>query len=269
VKKTIQNLLLMLIGVALLRITVISGEYLNYVRPAFRILLIATAVIMLLLGAVGIWIDARTPDQDEQDSRHDSNVNGGGHGYADGLADHDSHHHGPDHGHSHKAGAPRTAWLLFLPVLAIFLIAPPALGSFTASRATARSAPAAAPPSKGYAPLPDGSPVPMSISEYIGRAFAPHDGLPATLPGHRVVLTGFVMPSGQGRWYLARLHIACCAADAFAMQVSVRGAAMPPKDSWVQVTGAWTPPPKTNRTIVQPIAALAVSRIPKPHDPYE
>jgi uncharacterized repeat protein (TIGR03943 family) len=158
---------------------------------------------------------------------------------------------------------------LFLPILGIFLVAPPALGSFTASRATARTAPSVAAPSKGYRPLPAGPPAVMSIGEYVGRAFAPEDGLLATLPGHQVVLTGFVMPGREGGWYLTRLHIACCAADAIAMQVIVRGAAMPPKDAWVQVTGVWTPRGKAARSGLQPITARAVRRVPKPHDPYE
>jgi uncharacterized repeat protein (TIGR03943 family) len=248
--RTAQNLVLALVGVALLRITVASNEYLNYVRPGFRILLIAAAVVMLLLGAVGGWREA------------------GPHGRrpADGNADDHHHHH---HGHGLGGRGPRTAWLLFLPILGVFLVAPPALGSFTASRATARSAPAVAAPGKGYRPLPEGSPAVLSIGEYVGRAFAPEDGLPATLPGHRVVLTGFVMPSREGGWYLTRLHIACCAADAIAMQVVVRGAAMPPKDAWVQVTGLWTPRGKAARSGLQPITALGVRRVPKPHDPYE
>jgi uncharacterized repeat protein (TIGR03943 family) len=242
VNKTAQNLLLVLIGAALLRITVTSSEYLNYVKPAFRVLLITTAVAIVLLGAVGQWRDGSTST------------------FAGGTDEDDSLHAGR---------GPRTAWLLTLPILGIFLVAPPALGSFTASRATARAAPAVAPPGNGFPPLPAGRPAVMSIGEYVGRAFAPQDGLPATLRGHQVVLTGFAMRSREGGWYLTRLRIACCAADAIAMQVIVRGAAMPPKDSWVQVTGTWTPRAKTTRSGLQTINALAVRRIPEPHDPYE
>jgi uncharacterized repeat protein (TIGR03943 family) len=238
VSRTAQNLLLVLIGVALLRITVASSEFLNYVRPAFRVLLVVAAAVMVLLGVVGQWRDTRA-----------------------------SVPVGDDHGHG--SAGPRVAWLLTLPILGIFLIAPPALGSFTASRAPARTAPAAAAPANGYAPLSAAAPTPMKIGEFIGRAFAPQDGHPATLQGRQVVLTGFVMPGREGGWYLTRMHIACCAADAFPMQVVVRGAAMPPKESWVQVTGTWKPSSKGKWTSVQPITALAVRRIPKPHDPYE
>jgi uncharacterized repeat protein (TIGR03943 family) len=253
-RKATQNLLLVLIGVALLRIT-ISGEYLNYVRPAFRIMLIVAAAVMVLLGVIGFWIETRDHDRRDHDSGdHDS----------DGQDD-DGHE-----GH-HGARAPRTAWLLFLPILGIFLIAPPALGSFTASRATTRTAPAAPPPPhEGYAPLPDGPPIAMSISDYVGRAYAPQSGRPATLPGHQVVLTGFVMPGPGRAWYLTRMRIACCAADAIAMQVIVRGAPMPPKDAWVQVTGTWRPPAKTTtRTVFQPIIAASLRRVAKPHNTYE
>ncbi|HZB29426.1 MAG TPA: TIGR03943 family protein [Streptosporangiaceae bacterium] len=245
-RKATQNLLLVMIGVALLHITVISGDYVNYVRPAFQIMLIGAAAVIVLLGVVGFWIETRDLDHDDGDRRAEQ-----------------ENHHG--------ARAPRTAWLLFLPILGIFLVAPPALGSFTASRAATRTAPAAPPPpQEGYAPLPDGPPVVMSISDYVGRAYAPQIGRPATLPGHQVVLTGFVMPGPGSAWYLTRMRIACCAADAIAMQVIVRGAPMPPKDAWVQVTGMWGPPATTTtRTVFQPIMASSVRRIPKPPNTYE
>jgi uncharacterized repeat protein (TIGR03943 family) len=254
-RKATQNLLLVLIGVALLRITVISGEYLNYVRPAFRILLIAAAAVMVLLGVIGFWIETRDRDPGRNDR-----------GVRSDRGDHGDHGHAGHHG----ARAPRTAWLLFLPILGIFLVAPPALGSFTASRTAARSAPAAPPRHGGYPPLPDGPPVVMSIGDYVGRGYAPQSGRPATLSGHQVVLTGFVMPGPGSAWYLTRMRIACCAADAIAMQVIVRGAPMPPKDAWVQVTGTWRPPAKTTtRTVFQPIIASSVRRIPKPNNTYE
>src|ERR671915_148216 len=168
-RKATQNLLLVMIGVALLHITVISGDYVNYVRPAFQIMLIGAAAVIVLLGVVGFWIETRDLDHDDGDRRAEQ-----------------ENHHG--------ARAPRTAWLLFLPILGIFLVAPPALGSFTASRA----------------------------------------------------------------------------ADAIAMQVIVRGAPMPPKDAWVQVTGMWRPPATTTtRTVFQPIMASSVRRIPKPPNTYE
>ena len=46
---------------------------------------------------------------------------------------HHPHDHGHDHDHDHGHG-PRVAWLLLAPVAVLLLVAPPALGSFTAAR---------------------------------------------------------------------------------------------------------------------------------------
>jgi uncharacterized repeat protein (TIGR03943 family) len=254
VNKAAQNMLLILVGVAVLRLTVATDEYLNYVKPGLHYLLAAAGVVVVVLGGTGLWTEwgkPRTvalaePDQSEPDQ-------GEGHG-------------GHDHGHR----GPRVAWLLALPVLAIFLVAPPALGSFTAARAAPRSAPAIPPPSDGYPALPAGDPVKLSIGEFIGRSFDAQAGTANTLNGHRVTLTGFAMTSEEGGWYLTRLHIACCAADAIPMQIIVRGVAQPPKETWVEVTGTWIPPtPKTSGTGIHEIQATGLRPIKKPTHTYE
>ncbi|MCQ0006686.1 DUF1980 domain-containing protein [Actinomadura madurae] len=174
--KSAQNLLLVLIGAAMLWITLGSGEYVNYVRPGFRYPLVIAAAALLVLGAAGL--------------RREWRDTGGSHDDHDGDGSHDD-------GHGH-AGGPRVAWLLCLPVLAIFVIAPPALGSFTATRNTGRTAPPPA-PSGGFAALPSsGEPVPMKMGEFIGRAYQAQTGDPATFTGVPVRLTGFVTPAGKG-----------------------------------------------------------------------
>jgi uncharacterized repeat protein (TIGR03943 family) len=249
VTKTAQNMLLIVIGVAVLRITVATDEYLNYVKPGLRYLLAAAAVVVIVLGSTGLWTvwgKPRAADAGEAD-----------------------HGEGPEgHGHGHRG--PRVAWLLGLPVLAIFLVAPPALGSFTAARAAPRSAPAVPPPSGGYPALPAGDPVTLSIGEFIGRSFEAQGGFGNTLNGHRIALTGFAMPSKEGGWYLTRLQIACCAADAMPMQIIVRGIAQPPRETWVQITGTWVPrPPKAGGTGIQAIQASGIRPIKKPVRAYE
>ncbi|XRQ06681.1 TIGR03943 family putative permease subunit [Actinomadura welshii] len=257
--KAAQNLLLIGLGAAVLWITLGSGEYVNYVRPGFRYPLVAAAVALLALGAAGLrreWRDAP------------------GHGHAPGHAH--AHGHTADgdaagHGHDHSRG-PRVAWLLGLPVLAIFVIAPPALGSFTAARDTDRAAPPPAPPDDGFRPLSAASgPVDMTMGEFIGRAYEAQTGDPAKFQGVPVRLTGFVTPAGKKRagWQLTRMKIACCAGDAVPFPVRVRGVPQPPADSWVQVVGVWEPPAQQDRTVVQTIRARSLTKVEKPENPYE
>jgi uncharacterized repeat protein (TIGR03943 family) len=242
-------MLLILVGVAVLRLTVATDEYLNYVKPGLHYLLVAAGAVVVVLGGSGLWSEwgkprSAVPSEPDQ---------GEGHG-------------GHDHGHR----GPRVAWLLGLPVLAIFLVAPPALGSFTAARAAPRSAPAIPPPSDGYPALPAGDPVKLSLSEFIGRSFDAQVGNATTLNGRRLALTGFTMPSKEGGWYLTRLQIACCAGDAIPLQIIVRGIAQPPKETWVEVTGTWIPPtPQTSGTGIHEIQATGVRPIKKPTRPYE
>jgi len=62
-----------------------------------------------------------------------------------------------------------------------------------------------------------------------------------TLTGHEIVLTGFVAAPVGDLWYLTRMHVVCCAADAQPDKVQVLGAARYPTNQWVTVTGAWIP----------------------------
>ncbi|MFD0891174.1 DUF1980 domain-containing protein [Streptosporangium algeriense] len=101
-----QSLVLTLLGGAVLWISGFSTTYLNYVKPGFRPFLVGAGAVLVVLGAAGLFTGRR----------HD-------HGHGDG------HDHERDHGHGHGV-----AWLLCLPVFAILLIAPPALGSFAAAQ---------------------------------------------------------------------------------------------------------------------------------------
>ncbi|QXJ26039.1 TIGR03943 family protein [Actinomadura graeca] len=248
--RSAQNLLLVLIGGAVLWITLASGEYVNYVKPGFRYLLVPAGGVLVLLGAAGLRREWRDTDghRDEEDGHGDS---------ADA------------HGHDHSRG-PRVAWLLCLPVLAIFVIAPPALGSFTASR-DGRPAPPPAPPAQGFGALPrGGAPIPMTMGEFIGRSYEAQTGAPASLAGVPVRLTGFVTPRKSGGWQVTRLKMACCAGDAIPFPVIVRGLPQPPADAWVQVDGTWRPPaPGTAATGVHELHGSAVRRVAKPRNPYE
>ncbi|WP_326829032.1 TIGR03943 family protein [Streptosporangium sp. NBC_01810] len=238
-----QNLILTLLGCAVLRISAFSTTYLNYVKPGFRPFLIGAGTVLVVLGVIGVFQAYRLEK---------------------GAAERETHGHA--HGHAH--GGPRVAWLMCLPVFAIFLIAPPALGSFAASRDDT-------PPPRdqtlnSFTPLTGAGPVDMPIGEFIGRAW---DDDKKSLTGREVRLTGFVVPAKRkGQWYVTRMQIACCAADAFPLKVSVRGLEMPPADTWVEVTGTWIPQTfgkMPNGVIYPRLTGKSLTRVTPPDEPYE
>jgi uncharacterized repeat protein (TIGR03943 family) len=213
-----------------------SGDALNYVRPGLAPLLLGAGVVVLLLGLLpplGLLSDQRAGDA------------------------------GRSSGHPHRA---RVGWLLLVPVLVVMLVQPAALGSYAvASRSVV--------PGGGdgdYPPLaaPVRGAVPMSMAEFVTRAIRDPS---QSLAGIRVRLTGFVAPAepepGDGGWRLTRFVIFCCAADAEALQVVVRGDQVPrARDQWLEVEGTWIPrppvadddpdpsPPVLNVDVVRPVA---------------
>ncbi len=240
-KRETQNILLILLGGALVKIAV-NGDYLRYVKPAQQPWIIAGGAVMVLLGAVAVVRDLLAAR-------------------AKAGRDHDH-----DDGHSHSA---RPAWLLLVPVLAVFLVAPPALGADSVIRTEARvPASAAAANAAAFPPLPAGNVVPLSVNEFVSRAGWDKAG---TLDGRTVALTGFVVHT-EGRTLLARLVISCCAADAFPVTVRLTGtdAARYASDAWIQVTGQVVPGTATQANSYTPdFTAASVATVPTPKDPYE
>jgi uncharacterized repeat protein (TIGR03943 family) len=243
VTRSAQNLLLLTLGAAVVWITLLTDEYVNYVKPGFRPFLVGAAVVMIALGLAGLRREWR---------------------------EHEHAGHDPHDGHDHDHG-PRVAWLLCLPALAVFIIAPPALGSFTAERNTARAAAPPPPPEEGFKRLvATGAPVDMSMGEFIGRSFETQSGYPNGLSEVQVRLTGFVGPRKAGGWTLTRLKMACCAGDAIPYTAIVHGLPRPPADSWVRVVGQWVPPASGKAaTGVHELRGLRVETVKKPKNPYE
>ncbi|MFH8487825.1 TIGR03943 family putative permease subunit [Streptomyces longisporoflavus] len=171
---------------------------------------------------------------------------------------------GPDHGHSH-AGGPRVAWLLALPAVALLCFPPPALGSYSAAREEARRAEEYV---GTFPALPADDPLELSLAEFGSRA-AYDSGY--SLRERTVRLTGFVTTGDGGTWYVTRLRVACCAADATAVKAEVRGAEAPETDAWVTVTGTWHPRGKLGSAAAWPpvLDAVTVRAITEPSDPYE
>ena len=249
-KRQTQSLLLLILGGALLNISAFSGTYVNYVRPGFRPLLIGAGVVLVCLALTALvrqWRDrGRT----------------GAH--ARGHRPQQDHDHGQGHGHGH---GPRVAWLLAIPVFAIVLIAPPALGSFAAGGEDVPAPPPPAPTT--YRTLSDKGVTELRLGEFIGRAYHPSG---TSLVGRKVKLTGFVTPSKKkDRWYVTRMQISCCAADAIALKVAVEGEPAPGPDTWVEVTGIWIPWKSKipNGYSITAMKASRVTEIDPPSEPYE
>ena len=116
------------------------------------------------IGAMGqrvgsLWTDAwydlrrRAPEHhgDGHGDGHD-----GGHGH-----EHGGHHGGAGHDDGHGHHEPRVGWLLILPVLGLLLVAPPALGAFSADQAG--SVLASTQQDSDFPPLPVGDPAPSTV----------------------------------------------------------------------------------------------------------
>lgn len=257
--RDVGSALLVLVGAAILRIA--SGDtYLRYVKASMRPWLLTAGAILVVLGLLAlldVWRSvraeskARAASAPHDDEHHDA----------------DRHHDEAfDDGHGHGSRLPKAAWLLVLPVAALFVVPPPALGAFTAERQQATTvAPAvgAAPP-----PLPAGAVVPLPLNDFASRAVW-DDG--RTLQGRTVSLTGFASAAPGGGWYLTRLALTCCAADATVTKITVKGGSLQPAtNQWVTVVGHWVPGGGTeSETAIPWIQAQSMSPQPAPRDPYE
>ncbi len=263
-----------MLGSATLRIST-TDIFLRYVKESFRPFPFATGLLLLMLGiwaVVDIWREDRAARQaadsaaaQDGQAPHGADLSEEGHsnnGHSDA-----SH---SDDGHSH--GGMRIAWLLILPVAAIALIAPPSLGAFTAERA--ESTVSSSYDSYEYPALPSTDPVPLAVSEFAERAVWDNK---RSLEGREVELTGFVSNPGKrgmsnpdAPWYLSRLTLACCAADASAIKIEAVGAEPLPSDTWVKVTGTWLPGGETDTARATPwIEVHSVTEIPEPKNTYE
>ncbi|MGW0846097.1 TIGR03943 family putative permease subunit [Streptomyces sp. NPDC002787] len=240
--------LLLLSGAAILRVSLFSELYLRYVQPGLRPFLIVSGVLLVVLG-ITAGVRALRAGGRHQHETHDDV---GGH-------DHD---HGHDHGHG---GGPRVAWLLAVPALVLLLFPPPALGSYSADRKAAEYA------ARGvgtFPALPGGDPVELTLGEFSSRAIYDSE---RSLKGRTVRMTGFVTHGDDGTWYLTRLLVSCCAADASPYRVEIRDADAPAADTWVTVTGTWhrKGAPGSEQAWPPALDAASVRRVAQPENPYE
>ncbi|NEE17875.1 TIGR03943 family protein [Streptomyces sp. SID7499] len=261
--------LLALVGAAILRVSLFSELYLRYVQAGLRPYLVVSGAALVLL-AVAVAVVARGADVHEAEGSEGGDGGAGDGDGHEGDGDHAGHSHSHSHshsrGHSHSPAGPRVAWFLTLPALALLLFPPPALGSYSAEREAAQRA------AQGvgtFPALPSGNPVDLSLGEFGSRAVYDSG---RSLEGRTVRLTGFVTRDGDGTtWYVTRLLVSCCAADATTAKAEVRGVQAPPVDTWVTVTGTWRPEGEPGSTEAWPpvVDATSLRRVRQPDNPYE
>ncbi|MBB5808332.1 putative repeat protein (TIGR03943 family) [Saccharothrix ecbatanensis] len=237
-RRETQNILLVLLGGALLKLA-LTGTYLRYVKESLQPWLILTGAVMVVLALVSVVRDIR-----------------GGEEHPSGIE-----HAGHEHGTS------RSPWMLLLPVFAVFLISPPALGADTVNRSD-RNAAQEAKASNGFAPLPSDEVIPLTISEFVTRTAWDDSG---SLDDRTVKLTGFVVRK-DGNVFVARLTISCCAADASPVKAKMVGQDFEalPTDQWIEATGRVVPGSATKESAFVPTFTVSeVVPIAAPEDTYE
>jgi uncharacterized repeat protein (TIGR03943 family) len=228
-RRDTTNVLLLLAGGVLVKIT-LDGTYLRYVKPTAEPWVLAAGLVMvgLAAGSIARDIAARRPI----------------------------------YGHQHTGS---WVWLLTLPVLAIVLIAPPALGADTVLRTGNRTM---MPRQATFPPLPNTAVIPLAMTDFITRSVWDTSN---ALNHRTVALTGFVVHE-NGTNYVARLVITCCAADATPMKVALTGhqADQLPNDQWIEATGTLNPGSATTANGYTPtITVTSLTTVDPPPDPYE
>ncbi|MER6453913.1 TIGR03943 family protein [Streptomyces sp900105245] len=231
-----QAAVLFLLGAALLHAGT-TDLYLRYVKAGLRPMLLASGAVLIVAALATALYERRR-------------------GRRAGAQ--------PSAAHAHSE--PRVAWLLLLPLLALIMVAPPALGSYSALRSgTALQKPYA------YGRLPAADPAPLSVVDYASRAAYDHG---RSLHGRPVRVTGFLALDGSGAPYLVRMALNCCAADAQPVKIALTGA-LPPvlrPDAWLEVTGTYTPRLARDPVNNGPVPYLLVTSakpVPVPPDPYD
>ncbi|MER7477547.1 TIGR03943 family protein [Streptomyces sp. NPDC126510] len=225
-----QTALLFLLGATLLHAGT-TDLYLRYVKEGLRPLVLLAGAVLIATAAATLWYDRRNA---------------------------------PTHDHHRE---PRVSWLLTLPVLALILVAPPALGSYSAAHTgTALTKPF------GFPALPTGdAPLRLAVADYAGRAIY-DDG--RALRHRELKITGFVTLDRKGAPYLVRMGLNCCAADAQPVKIALTGNTPPVlrPDTWLEITGTYTPRRTKDPVNDGPIPYLEVTTsrpVPTPHDPYD
>ncbi|HEV2087054.1 MAG TPA: hypothetical protein VGR21_01960, partial [Cryptosporangiaceae bacterium] len=109
------------------------------------------------------------------------------------------------------------------------------------------------------------------VLDYVTRAIWDKG---ASLQGRELKLSGFVSPGKDGRAYLTRIVLSCCAADGRPLKVALSGAVPDglAVDSWVEVVGTFDPAvdkDPASQEVVPYLRVTELRQIPAPKQPYE
>lgn len=236
-----QAVVMLLFGGAIIRAT-LTDMFLRYVKEGLRPFLLVAGALLVAAAVMTIWYELRAL-----------------------RAHREGQNDGHEHGHEHHE--PQVGWLLILPVIGLLLIAPPALGAYSAGQSGTLSA---EPSDSDYPPLPPGDPAPIGMLDYASRAV--FDG-GKSLSGRTVRLTGFITPGPDGTPMLARMVLNCCAADGRPIKVGLTGDTTfdVAPDTWVQIDGVYSSQvgkDPVNDAKIAYIEVKAWQEITEPAQPY-
>lgn len=237
---------------------VLSRQYLRFVRPGMKLPLLAASVLLVVLGVTTLIRAWRVPRMAEHDDVH----------AADDTVQ-------TDGSHSHAEGkGPGVGWLLALPLAVLLLVEPTSLGAYAANRQAVKTTRLSQSAGVVFDPLPakeDGR-VTLSLTDFSERGL--YDSK-ESLKGQPVRLIGFVNhdKAAPGGFFLTRFKIACCAADAYPVQVVLLGdAGQWPDDTWLTIDGVWKPTevqPDAKDLLRAQITVQKVTKMTTTPDPYE
>jgi putative membrane protein len=250
VNRQAQGIVLFVLGGAVLHAG-LTDLYLRYVRAGLRPFLLVAGVVLIVTAIATLWYElrpARTAPGPE------------GSGHEQGLGPEDGH----GHGHGHRE--PKVSWLLVLPLFALIVVFPPALGAYAADRTgTGLQRPL------GFDTLPAQDPLQLTVIDYAGRAVFDHG---RTLGRRPVQIVGFITVGSRGTLFLTRMTLNCCAADALPIKVALTGQVPPtlPRDAWFQVTGTYAAQQikdDVNGKAIPFIQVSQITSVPAPADEYQ
>ncbi|WP_416962536.1 TIGR03943 family putative permease subunit [Streptomyces sp. Agncl-13] len=252
-----QAAVLFLVGAALLHAG-FTNLYLRYVKAGLQPLLLLSGAVLIVTALATAWYEWRRTRAEKAHAEAHAEAHTEAHPEGD-VAEDDAHA-----GHVHRE--PRISWLLILPLFALILVAPPALGSYSAVRTgTALQQP------YGLLKLPDSNPLTLGLVDYASRAVYDHG---RSLGTRQLKVTGFVALDKSGAPFLVRMALNCCAADAQPVKIALTGK-IPPvlqPDTWLEITGTYSPKQTKDPINNRPIPYFQVTQakpIPTPNDPYD
>ncbi|MEU9788313.1 TIGR03943 family protein [Streptomyces phaeochromogenes] len=286
-----QAAVLFLTGGAILH-AALTDLYLRYVKAGLQPLLVAAGIVLIATAIATVWYERQAERVSDGDADGDGDGRQAARTSAGDGPEPEQHHEAAadtdtdtsravdaaaeapartadpdDHEHAHAHHEPRISWLLVLPLLALILVAPPALGSYSAMR----TGTALQKQPWGFADLPAGETIRLNLVDYAGRAAYDHG---RSLDHRHIKIAGLLALDRDGTPYLVRMALSCCAADAQPVKIGLTGR-IPPvlrPDSWLEVTGTYTAKQTkdpVNDGIIPFLDVTEVKPVKAPRDPYD